>query len=82
MPKLRNGSKGDSNPGSLHCESAILPLSYRALGIKAKIPLSNYQKHNISYDRTCNLYSDHVTSTSNDVFHDPDYSNPYKHDVT
>ena len=30
MPKLRNGSKGDSNPGSLACESGILPLSYRA----------------------------------------------------
>ena len=30
MPKLRNGSKGDSNPGSLDCESDILPLSYRA----------------------------------------------------
>ena len=30
MPKLRNGSKGDSNPGSLDCESGILPLSYRA----------------------------------------------------
>ena len=34
MPKLRNGSKGDSNPGSLErerdCESGILPLSYRA----------------------------------------------------
>ena len=27
---LRNGSKGDSNPGSLDCESGILPLSYRA----------------------------------------------------
>ena len=27
MPKLRNGSKGDSNPGSLDCESSILPLS-------------------------------------------------------
>ena len=30
MPKLRNGSKGDSNPDSLDCESGILPLSYRA----------------------------------------------------
>ena len=30
MPKHRNGSKGDSNPGSLPCESGILPLSYRA----------------------------------------------------
>ena len=28
MPKIRNGSKGDSNPGSLDCESSILPLSY------------------------------------------------------
>ena len=27
MPKLLNGSKGDSNPDSLNCESAILPLS-------------------------------------------------------
>ena len=30
MPNLRNGSKGDSNPGSLDCESGVLPLSYRA----------------------------------------------------
>ena len=30
MPKLRNGSKGDSNPGSLDCASGILSLSYRA----------------------------------------------------
>ena len=31
MPKLRNGNKeGDSNPGSLDCESGILPLSYHA----------------------------------------------------
>ena len=27
MPNLRNGSKGDSNPGSLDCESDVLPLS-------------------------------------------------------
>ena len=26
MPELRNGSKGDSNPGSLDCESGILTL--------------------------------------------------------
>ena len=25
MPKLRNGNNGDSNPGSLDCESGILP---------------------------------------------------------
>ena len=30
MPKLRNGSKWDLNPGSLDCESGILPLSYLA----------------------------------------------------
>ena len=30
MPKLRNGTKGDSNMGSLDCESGVLPLSYRA----------------------------------------------------
>ena len=28
MTKLRNGSKGDSNPGSLDGESGILPLSH------------------------------------------------------
>ena len=32
MRKLLNGIKGDSNPGSLGCESGILPLSYRAPG--------------------------------------------------
>ena len=30
MPNLRNGSKGDSNPGSLGSESGVLPMSYRA----------------------------------------------------
>ena len=30
MSKLWNGSKGNSNPGSLDCESGILPLNYRA----------------------------------------------------
>ena len=30
IANLRNGSKGDSNPGSLDCEPGILPLSYRA----------------------------------------------------
>ena len=34
MPKLQNGSKGDPNPGSLDCESDILPLSHRAPQIK------------------------------------------------
>ena len=31
MPKLQNGGKGDSDPGSLDCEFSILPLSERAL---------------------------------------------------
>ena len=35
MPKLLNGIKGDSNPGSLDCESVILPLSYRAPHVRA-----------------------------------------------
>ena len=30
MPNLRNGSKGDSNPGSLDCDSGIIPMGYRA----------------------------------------------------
>ena len=30
MPKLRIGSKGDSNPESLDCVSGVLPLSYGA----------------------------------------------------
>ena len=30
MPNLRNGSKWDSNPGSLDCESGILPQRQRA----------------------------------------------------
>ena len=29
MSNLRNGRKGDSNPGSPDCESGILPLSCR-----------------------------------------------------
>ena len=30
MSNLRNGSNGGFEPGSLDCESGILPLSYRA----------------------------------------------------
>ena len=30
MPKLRNDSREDSNPGLLDCESGILLLSYSA----------------------------------------------------
>ena len=30
MPKLRNGSKVDSNPGSHDCESGIVSHNYRA----------------------------------------------------
>ena len=30
MLKLRNGSKGNLNPGFLDCESDVLPLSQRA----------------------------------------------------
>ena len=30
MPNLRNSSQGDSNPGSLDCESGIRPLSHEA----------------------------------------------------
>ena len=41
MPKLRNGSNGDSNPGSLACESGILPLSYRVPQIKDHFINSN-----------------------------------------
>ena len=29
MSRLRNGSKADSNPGYLDCESGFLPLSHR-----------------------------------------------------
>ena len=29
MPKFGNGSELDSNPGTLDCESGILPLSHR-----------------------------------------------------
>ena len=43
MPKLLNGIKGDSNPGSLDCESGILPLSHRAPQgwVDVKIPEKN-----------------------------------------
>ena len=39
MPKLLNGIKGDSNPGSLDCECGILPLSHRALTLKCGLML-------------------------------------------
>ena len=42
MPKLQNGNKGDSNPGSLYCKSGILPLSYRA-------PLETYLVYRLAH---------------------------------
>ena len=44
MPKLLNGIKGDSNPGSLDCESGILPLSHRAPHNKVKLVTSVKEK--------------------------------------
>ena len=47
MPNLPNGSKGDSNPDSLDCESGILPLSYCAPRISSSrmcfINLNEYE---------------------------------------
>ena len=34
MPKLRNGNNGDSNPGSLDCESGILPTELPTVGLQ------------------------------------------------
>ena len=31
MPTIRKVAKGDSKPGSLDCESGVLPLSYRSI---------------------------------------------------
>ena len=43
MSKLRNGHKGDSNSGSLHCEFGILPLSKRARNFDVR------QSHQVAY---------------------------------
>ena len=42
-PKLRNSSKGDSNPGSHDCESGILPLSYHT-PVCATVSHPNYNR--------------------------------------
>ena len=45
MPNLQNVAKGDSNPGSLDCESHILPLSYRApYNIPLGVAFVDYEK--------------------------------------
>ena len=49
MPNLRNGSKGDSNPGSLYCESGILPLTYCAPQLKLTNELVRYVTMNLKY---------------------------------
>ena len=46
MCNLRNGSKGDSNTGSLDFESGILPLNYRAPQRYLRA-VSNFQKKTI-----------------------------------
>ena len=50
MPKLRNGSKEDLNPGSLDCEHGILPLIHRAAHALHTAVLkswANVQEHSI-----------------------------------
>ena len=58
MPKLQNGSKGDSNPGSLDCEAGILPLScrdsqvaYRAQTDNNDETFGNNRNENVEMDR-------------------------------
>ena len=48
MPKLRNGSKGDSNPGSPDCEFGILPLSYRAPHVSDLNPFRQQKSFSIT----------------------------------
>ena len=54
MLKHRNGSKGDSHPGSLDCESGVLSLRYRAMHPRRTLSLSpgpthwNLTSHNLS----------------------------------
>ena len=57
MLKLRNGSKGDSNTGSIDCDSGILPLT-------TELPPSTFlgkTKHNREEQdlRQFNLYTKH-----------------------
>ena len=71
MPNLRNGTKGDSNPGSLDCESGILPLSYRAPYIKAAFchhgdtichPTSGYVTTKLHGTSTCGCNNNAIFS--------------------
>ena len=45
MPKHETVTKGDSNPGSLDCESGVLPLSYRAPNSEAG-PIQKWAANN------------------------------------
>ena len=52
MPKVRNGSIGDSKPGSLDCESGIPPLSYCAKERVSKAKCSSCYKTSTLVVRT------------------------------
>ena len=45
MPNLRNGSKVDSNPGSLDCESGFVPLSRHIIITKYEMILRMKHMH-------------------------------------
>ena len=54
MPKLLNGNNGDSNPGSLDCESGILPteLPRSTVYLLAILPIMTYAAHALHLTRT------------------------------
>ena len=45
MPKLRNGNNGDSNPGSLDCESGILPTELPRSTYLVRVSYAHYICH-------------------------------------
>ena len=68
MSKLRNGSKGDSNPGSLDCESGILPLSYRAPFIITVISLFRHQTQKEKLKLHSVVFTGSKASTCNTIY--------------
>ena len=59
MLKLQNISKGDSNPGSLDCESGVLPLSHH---VPTLLKLSNTLDKKKNYVTNINEKYEHTWS--------------------
>ena len=66
MPKLRNGNNGDSNPGSLDCESGILPTELPRSTFRLEpehTEFTNFMnKHCSDWSSNDRIYQSHIST--------------------